>query len=360
VITAGINLANHYELFGCSSAAAPHVAGVAALLMGYIKEEGSNVPNVLAPEDVEQIIQRTAQDRSLLPLNQYDPNTVTPNLIPNYSPPYPGYDEFSGWGMPDARAAIEAIVYPNYLVKHIRARQEDNPIETQLLNNATFSVTQTLKIYNQALPAGEYKVDVWQVDFPISYLNEVPPHYSIIDGWGLNALSEGWGDYTSGPSYAIPLRPLTKVDWNNPNWTSGSVTGTTYFYHLKERQIGGTWTAFDQWYPTHKDQAKVGFSLYLGQTTDIGEEQHVNQLSLQVWPNPAQNQVNLQFESLQREDVQITLHNLTGKVVYVDQVAAKIGQNQAGIPLSGLSSGLYLLRVQTNAGMGIRPLIVQH
>jgi hypothetical protein len=128
---------------------------------------------------------------------------------------------------------------------------------------------------------------------------------------------------------------------------------------LKERQVGGTWTAFNQWYPTHKDQAEVGFSLYLGTTTHIADHFRNNALDLRVWPNPAQDRAQLSFETSQVGEAQLTLYNLTGQAVLSHQLATQPGENQTVISLQGLPNGMYWLQVQAGSDFGIRPLTIQ-
>lgn len=90
-----------YQYLSGTSAAAPHVAGVAALML--------SINPALTPEDVGQFINETARDLSIL-----------------------GYDTGTGWGVVSAFGAVEAVAEPTVTIT-------DYPEYVSL--NGTYSVT---------------------------------------------------------------------------------------------------------------------------------------------------------------------------------------------------------------------------
>ncbi len=86
--------ADNFPNFFGTSAAAPHLAAVAALMM-----ELTGGPGNVTPQDIYDAMMETAIDIA----NRTDGQTLIP--IPNGQ----GFDEFSGYGLVDAVAALQAI-----------------------------------------------------------------------------------------------------------------------------------------------------------------------------------------------------------------------------------------------------------
>lgn len=82
-----------YQIFDGTSAAAPHVAGVASLLISEVMDNWN--PNPLEPEDMEQLMERYSSEVD----------------GPNYQPE-------SGWGRLNAGLVMEHMEWPFYWVEH--------------------------------------------------------------------------------------------------------------------------------------------------------------------------------------------------------------------------------------------------
>lgn len=79
-----------------------------------------------------------------------------------------------------------------------------------------------------------------------------------------------------------------------------------------------------------------------------------------IFPNPATSQANVVFESPNEVQGQLQVFNVLGQLLYSNTVQAIPGQNQYSLPTSRFSSGIYLVRLQTNSdnnGM-VKKLIV--
>lgn len=77
-------------------------------------------------------------------------------------------------------------------------------------------------------------------------------------------------------------------------------------------------------------------------------------------PNPAGSQVNVQFEPLAGEQVQVRLTDLAGAVLMESGAWTSAGAESYKLDLSALSAGLYLVQVQQGAFTGTRRLVVAH
>jgi hypothetical protein len=63
-------------------------------------------------------------------------------------------------------------------------------------------------------------------------------------------------------------------------------------------------------------------------------------------PNPATDQINIQFDADRSLEATVLMMDLTGRVVLQTNVSATEGQNRITVPVSTLTNGLYLLTVK--------------
>jgi PKD repeat protein len=78
---------------------------------------------------------------------------------------------------------------------------------------------------------------------------------------------------------------------------------------------------------------------------------------LEVYPNPAIGNLNVNFTLKEYKSVQLELFDLTGKIVFADSYS-NIKDQQASIDLSYLNSGTYLLRFNLPEGSTFRKIVV--
>jgi uncharacterized repeat protein (TIGR01451 family) len=72
--------------------------------------------------------------------------------------------------------------------------------------------------------------------------------------------------------------------------------------------------------------------------------------SLSVFPNPANNTINIKFEQKKSEIVHVKLINVTGQVMYEETSATRSGRYYKHLDITGLAKGIYLLQVTTDNG----------
>lgn len=70
---------------------------------------------------------------------------------------------------------------------------------------------------------------------------------------------------------------------------------------------------------------------------------------LEVFPNPAAQQVNAVFLSGRSEKSEVMVVNASGRLVYKTTAAVNSGRNQLTIPVNNLPGGVYLVRVQSGS-----------
>lgn len=90
------------------------------------------------------------------------------------------------------------------------------------------------------------------------------------------------------------------------------------------------------------------------------KEQNRNDLNLTVFPNPANEFAQLNFELPVETEVTITVSDVTGKVVYSENKGSQpAGRHFAKINTSILAKGFYSIVVQTNNSRNTTKLIVK-
>lgn len=84
-------------------------------------------------------------------------------------------------------------------------------------------------------------------------------------------------------------------------------------------------------------------AIRLSNQAGLNVNEETSNISLNVYPNPAQDVANVKFELENNSDVRFTLTDLSGKVVFAsaeNNMAA--GQHTLQVPTSGLANGVYM------------------
>ena len=201
ILTTAHTGTSDYEEAHTVSASAGIVGGVASLL------ESKNTN--LYPDDVRQIIRRTA-----LPMNGQ------------------GYDNETGFGLIDAEEALKFV--------------DEYEIDQATINNSTNTTTTKVETGKQInvigsvwtdIDSASYTVDKYRVEGKINLpLNG--------DAWFRANESKGWS--SSNPNRQIPNADITI---NENNYTAEI---TTYVYHDINNNI---------WFPTHKDNVEIQYTV---------------------------------------------------------------------------------------------------
>ncbi len=313
------NSTSDYGKFSGTSAAAAHVSGVAGLMLSHIDWQ-STTPNNLAPDDVEFLLQRYANDRDT-----------------SYGIHYAnGYDDYSGWGLLDAGAVMQKIDRTEYIVKHIK---KELPIPTNL-NNVP-QVSGEFFFSNNDLAHGKYQGTIYEVSYNLD--NNLYAGDIILDYWPLNS-------YTTLLDNQISPTP-TFIDRENANYitsmnnNSGDVKGT--IIHLTQKPNGDP---IDYWYPAKPGElVRVGYTLHLQSDYAGLDEEDGQTFNLSCYPNPSSNDVTINFVLSEYSDVQLEIFDINGRLVYnKDKSNYSIGEHSININSTPWSKGMYFIKLKAN------------
>ncbi len=324
------NQTNGYRTFNGTSAATPHVAGVAALMVSAHDVPTPNGNN-LAPEDVEQIMKRTATD-------------VTA------SPASPGFDDYTGAGRINAGACVEGVK-PGYRIHHYSgnlnvANASIVPVMTS--SNATIVNTEN---YN-GVPVGTYTSEVYKVTHTFT-INDIGPNETILGAWARPSSSFGFG--ASNPLGADMISILV-------SYSATQMVMETYTYHFYLNAANGQ--AVNYWLPTSFPAGTVASgTIYTYDPTFVGveEEEVANTNALNAFPNPAGDFLNVSFTLDGSQDVTIELFDVSGRLVRDgEQQQYSAGFNQVTIGTADLAEGLYIVRMTTASAVLQRKILIKH
>ncbi|MBN2863370.1 MAG: T9SS type A sorting domain-containing protein, partial [Bacteroidales bacterium] len=79
---------------------------------------------------------------------------------------------------------------------------------------------------------------------------------------------------------------------------------------------------------------------------------------LKIYPNPARNKMIVEFDNPRNERLKIRLININGQIVAEKSIVSQ-GKVETDIDLSGLSPGLYTLKISGDRLNATRKLIIK-
>jgi hypothetical protein len=101
------------------------------------------------------------------------------------------------------------------------------------------------------------------------------------------------------------------------------------------------------------------FVQVLNSSNRLGNAENMNDLSLNVYPNPSDDVINLKVELSLESPLQIQLIDATGRSLqkWTSPESAKIHQKQLNI--SNFQNGIYFILVESEGGKGVKKVVKQ-
>jgi hypothetical protein len=111
--------------------------------------------------------------------------------------------------------------------------------------------------------------------------------------------------------------------------------------------------------PTNNDYLWVDNLTFTGSvaaTTGIEESKSITNLML--YPNPASENVTIEFNSLMSSTVKMELVDITGKTIKIVNVSAISGDYKYTMNTVDIAKGIYFLKISFDKSIGIKKLVV--
>jgi len=156
-------------------------------------------------------------------------------------------------------------------------------------------------------------------------------------------ISNCWGNYdTQGPplmGHSIQVCGLGIYDMNlsvfsgpSPPYGSTSKRNIVYF---------------------KKDGITCGNEVHVG----MEDESQYTNYEFKVYPNPAHNNVNIEFNSTENQNLEISLIDMLGQILWKDELSNFEVKYSQQINLNKFAKGVYYIKISSKSGATVRKLI---
>lgn len=343
------NSTQDYGAFNGTSSAAPHVAGVSALLLSYYNKNCYSNTN-LDPADVEYILEKSA--------------TWTQENIASG-----GYDEGSGHGRLNAYEALKMIELPKYQIVH----PDSLAFNQQLIEQDTIDLRLGSPLSLLALggPIGsqfplehdrDYRVVRHKYQLQYDFGQYIQPSTTLLDAWVRHSHTNSLRAHidttwttdtltsTGGVTYyedrliidTFGVEPMCQID---SIINDSIITLSGYYYEFIEQYdefldfmgtpafVPSTPQTPSFWYPINPnvDTLKMAFSIYIKDDSlssqydfpcyafnnlidSFANVYETNPLSFELFPNPGTNQLSIRLPEQSKGN--IYLHDVSGRLVH--------------------------------------------
>jgi len=236
-----------------------------------------------------------------------------------------------------------------------------NNAKFELTTTAGHTGTQSAKLANYGQQAGNFDelasrpVDLSSItsatsmtlSFRYSYRKRGANNDEWLKVYASNDCGDTWnprktlhGDILGSVVQSTAWTPSVIDDWTTVHMTNiTSAYWTDNFrYKFEFESDGGNNFYLDN------------INIYAGSPNNglvVGLEEQIELAQLTLFPNPAENEVNVRFNSNSAQVIDFYVQDLTGKVVQTSTVNAAEGTNLVVLGTEELSSGMYFLKINT-------------
>ncbi len=173
-----------------------------------------------------------------------------------------------------------------------------------------------------------------------------------------------WGSYAADGSSQDYCAIVTKYPGAENTDQQGSGSNAVYYngiptikakaQYVKSSQMGGImiWEQTGDCASGPKSLLDVINVVF---DTKVGvEDNTAKNMNLEMFPNPASDQLNVSFDLAEKSTVNLEIYSVDGKLVYQLTNGTFQGQTKVVVSTKEFSSGLYILKLSTDTDMTVR------
>jgi uncharacterized delta-60 repeat protein len=308
-----------YRNFSGTSAATPHAAGAAGLLMSYLNRTTASYAN-LSPEDVESILQKTATD-------------VGPR----------GVDSTTGFGRLNIGEALRNVRRPFWRVDHFGTTNNSRSFKiTPYSSRDTINLEERYR--NESglwFQKGKYIVKTFKVEATVNH--NLPTTDNIFSYWARPSSSDVLQLFDRNKN----LKPRERIVMDSASVTRTSAKMYGYVY-----QVYDSLDRYQGWWPIDTNATRhLEYTLWIRDNRSLSgtnEQEAKNSIqNVLLFPNPTPFSQTLKIVSSINDNLDISLFDVTGRLVqHIFSGRSQIGDNDFSVNLSGLAVGFYMYRIQ--------------
>ncbi len=186
--------------------------------------------------------------------------------------------------------------------------------------------------------------DIMTLSFRYAYRKKLPANYECLKVFISNNCEETWsqrktlcGAQLSPLSSNVAWTPSTPEDWTTVHMTN--VTSAYFTSNFKMR------FRFES--DSGNNIYLENINIYEGAPSDelILSVEELNVSNLAIYPNPADNELNISYLIYSADHTSIKIIDPTGKCVLLRNIESEIGSNLVVIDTSSLAKGVYFVQI---------------
>jgi hypothetical protein len=197
------------------------------------------------------------------------------------------------------------------------------------------------------------------LSFRYAYRKKVSADYEYLKVFISSDCGTDWaqrktigGSQLSSLTSSTTWKPTQQSDWTTVHMINVTNNYFTEDFRMKFRFEGEGGNNF------YLDD----INLYEGSPSDnlvIGVDELNTFNSLELFPNPTENELNLRFNLDKKEDMKFVISDLSGKITQQHSFKANEGSNLVMFDTNNLSAGMYLLTIGTASSSKTMQFVVK-